>query len=253
MKRLRCLLVFGGILFVAASATAGGQTEGGGNPWFNLNLVEHPWYLGVYGGYANNTLYQGGAEHIRAGKVWESGHGWTVGIPARYQIFNWLAVQAEAVFITKNYGYYSHAPFNKPYNETTNSFVEFPLLASLSVNPAGITGLRLYINGGGFLGVWAASHEKGEILDSTDIVIYKYDEDYEFEDRRDNRFEAGLAGGAGIQYDIRWLSVFAEWRYNYGLTDLQKQYQYDLPPQINDTWTVQLGILVNPGKIRGGK
>jgi hypothetical protein len=229
------------------------RTRGGGNTWFNLARVEHPWQLGLYAGYTNNTLYQGGAEHSRPGKIWESRSGWTGGIPVRFQIFNWLAVQAETVFITKNYSYYYHSYANRPYNETTNSFVEFPLLVNLSMRPAGEGGaarVRLYINVGGFLGVWAASRETGSSLSiASTTTAHKYNEYYEFDDRRDNRFEYGLAAGLGVQYEIGIPSVFVEWRYNYGLSDLQKPYQYNLPPQMNNTWTIQLGIFFNPGKI----
>lgn len=259
---------FFGIVFFLAAAGAQAQAEedvqaagnartDGGNTWFNLKAARNPWNIGLYGGYANNDLYQGGAEHSRPGKVWENGHGWTFGILARFQIFNWLALQTEAVFITKNYGYY-YRPFGyKMYNDTANSFVEFPLMLNLSIRPAGrglLAGLRLYANAGGFLGVWAASHEKGRGLSvMSDNPAYLYDKDYEFDDRRDNRFEYGLAAGLGVQYEISRTSVFVECRYNHGLSDLQKTYQYKLAPQMNSTWTVQAGFLVNPGKIKQRK
>jgi hypothetical protein len=228
-------------------------TESGGNTWFNMRLVEHPWNIGIYGGYANNNLYQGGAEHSRPGKVWENGHGWTAGLLLRFQIFNWLAAQTEAVFITKNHSYYYHIFANKLYNYTTNSFVELPVLLNISISPTGggwATSLRLYVIGGGFLGVWAASHEKGRnISPSYKTPTYQYDKDYDFDNRRDNRFEYGLVVGLGAQYEINMASIFAECRYNHGLSDLQYTYQYKLVPQMNSTWTVLLGFLINPGKI----
>jgi hypothetical protein len=271
MARLYCIFVV--IFFVAAGAVAqeeaviqgeaGVQEEAGiqeeagvqseGNTWFNLGPVENRWNIGFYGGYTNNNLYQGGAEHSRPGKIWENGHGWTAGILARYQIFNWLAAQTEAVFITKNYGYRYSAYGNELSNNTVNSFVEIPLFLNVSIRPAGggwVTGLRLYANVGGSLGVWAASRETGRNLSVVSYnPVYKYDEDYEFDDRRDNRFEYGLAAGLGVQYEKDWAGVFVECRYNYGLSDLQQTYQYELVPQMNSTWTLLLGFLVNPGKI----
>ncbi|MDR1374467.1 MAG: PorT family protein [Treponema sp.] len=230
------------------------QAKDGGNPWFNLKLIEQPWYIGVYGGYANNAIYQGGAENSRPGKIWENGHGFIAAIPARFQIFNWLALQMEAVFITKNYQYYYHSFGHRPYNETTNIFIDFPVLVNLSIRPAGVRGLRLFVNGGVFLGLWAASHEKGENRTAaSDKPIYRYNGWYQFDKRRDNRFDYGLAAGLGVQYDIRWFGVSTEWRYYHSLSDLQKAYQYNLPPQMNSTWTIQFGILINPGKIGGGK
>jgi hypothetical protein len=244
------------LLWAPAYADAQTENGSGGNQWFSLKPVEHPWYFGVYGGYANNTLYQGGAENSRPGKTYESGYGWTIGVPVRFQIFDWLAVQAEPVFITKNYGYYSPVFGTDYFNQTTNSFVDFPVLVNLSVPLPGINGLRLFVNGGFFLGVWVTSHENGRTLSLSDPrgAYYEYDEDYEFDERRDSRFDGGLTAGAGVQYEFRWFGVFAEWRYNYSLSDLQKPYQkQDFSPLMNDTWTVQLGIMINPGKIGGKK
>ncbi|MDR3172404.1 MAG: PorT family protein [Treponema sp.] len=237
-----------------APAYADAQSEASSS----LKLVEHPWYFGIYGGYAHNTLYQGGAEDSRPGKAWESGHGWTIGIPVRFQIFNWLAVQVEPTFITKNYRYSSPIFGGDYFNQTTNSFFDIPVLVNLSIPLAGISGLRLFVNGGVFLGVWAASHEYGRSIPIAQTpsdpigLYYEYDEDYTFDERRDSRFDGGFVAGAGVQYEFRWFNVFAEWRYNYSLSDLQKPYQkQDFSPLMNDTWTVQLGIMINPGKIKG--
>jgi hypothetical protein len=80
--------------------------DGGGGAetsWFDLSSVAHPWYFGISGGYTQNTLYQGGAEKYRVNEKWEGAGGVTIALTARYQIFNWLAVQAEPTYITKNY------------------------------------------------------------------------------------------------------------------------------------------------------
>jgi hypothetical protein len=259
-KQSKWLVCSGLVLFWAVAPLSAEPLSGsGGNPWFNLQPVEHPWSFGVYGGYAHNTLYQGGAEDSRPGKTWESGHGWTIGLPVRFQIFNWLAVQAEPTFITKNYGYSLLFQGTDYFNQTTNSFIDFPVLVNLSVPLAGISGLRLFVNGGFFMGVWAASHQKGRsrpmdqsVADPLGIFS-EYDEDYQFDDRRDSRFDGGLVAGAGLECEFRRFSVFTEWRYNYSLSDLQKPYQRNLPPLMNDTWTVHIGVLINPGKIGGRK
>jgi hypothetical protein len=240
---------------VALSVMAPTEADSGGNHWFNLKPVEHPWYFGVYGGYAYNTLYQGGAENSRPGKTWESGHGLTIGLPVRFQIFNWLAVQVEPTFISKNYGYSLLLQGTDYYNQTINSFVDLPVLVNLSVPLAGINGLRLLVNGGFFLGVWVASHQEGRThpLNQTNAdpsgLFYEYDEDYQFDDRQDNRFDGGITAGVGIQYERGGFSVFTEGRYHYSLSDLQKPYQtQDVSPLMNDTWTLQIGVLINVGK-----
>jgi hypothetical protein len=108
------------------------------NAWFNLTMPEHPWYFGIAGGYTKNTLYQGGAENYRPKETWEGADGWTLSLAARYQIFNWLAVQAEPTYITKNYRWRGQDiqidtnVYDHEFNWTTNGFIDLPLLVNLS-------------------------------------------------------------------------------------------------------------------------
>ena len=77
-----------------------------------------------------------------------------------------------------------------------------------------------------------------------DISSTKFeDETWEFDSKRDNRFDAGLIAGAGITLELyRGLSLFAEGRYYYGLTDMQKQYMTFMVPHYNSTLAIQGGI-----------
>ena len=220
------------------------------NDWFSGWKTDTHWYIGVYGGYTHNTVYMGGGDKLEYFKEYQPGHGWTIGIPVRYQIFTWLGVQAEPTFITKNYSMYQTGAHNKLYDEYTNSFVDFPILLHFKLNIPN-TGLSLFANGGGFLGFWVNAHRKGRGLAMTsaenpaDLVYYDYDEDYAFDERYDNRFDGGLLLGLGVQYDLKPVSFFIEGRYSYSLTDLHKQMQRDQIPYMNDTWTVQAGVLFN--------
>jgi hypothetical protein len=235
-------------------------------PWFSLSAVEHPWSFGLQAGYTHNTLYQGGAEQYRTGEKWEGAGGWTVGLAARYQIFNWLAVHVEPSYTTKNYtwtgGLKARGAHYTDFNNTTNGFVDFPLLANLSAGYGSPERrIRVFANVGFFIGVWAYGNEQGEtlILENTSPLfgtidpLYAYDVAYEFDERRDNRFDGGLLFGLGVQFDVRAFSFIAECRYSYSLSDLQKKYQaVDFSPLMNDTWIVQAGVLFNPGVFFGG-
>jgi hypothetical protein len=190
----------------------------------------------------------GGGDKIEYFKEYRAGHGWTVGIPVRYQIFTWLGVQVEPTFITKNYSMHQTGAHNKLYDEYTNSFVDFPILLHFKLNIMN-TGLSLFANGGGFLGFWAAAHQKGKVFTNTGGGggTSDYEEDHAFDDRYDNRFDGGLLVGLGVQYDLKPVSFYIEGRYNYSLTDLHKQMQRNQIPYMNDTWTVQAGVLFNSG------
>lgn len=81
------------------------------------------------------------------------------------------------------------------------------------------------------------------IEDLTDL--YYYDEKYPFNSVRDNRFEAGAVIGLGLQYEINdLLTVLAECRYYYSLTDMQKDYMKMQVPRYLNTMLFQVGLLV---------
>ena len=221
--------------------------------------TSHHWYIGLSGGYANNTLYAstGG----RALTEYDVGHGLEVAIPVRYQVVPWFAVQTGIQYIQKNYVWRRTGEFNKVESRVTNSFIEFPLLANFSV---GMEKLRLFANAGGYAGIWIDSWRKGTQIENTTnpfdsgtkYYYYDYDERLEFDDRRDARFEAGLLAGLGLQYAFKPCILFVEGRYYYGLTDLQQDYGYNMIPRMNDTVTVTLGVLFNRdifSGIGGGK
>jgi hypothetical protein len=239
---------------------AKGADEAGA--WWTLDAVEHPWHFGVQAGYVYNTLYQGGAEgHYTTGS-WHGGHGWHAALLVRYQIFNWRAVQAEPAYIQKNYrlkwsGAYER--FNW-YNDTTNGFIDFSLLAHLSTALDARRRVRLFATGGGFAGVWAHGGDAGLGLAAqsghpfygwTTSSVHRYDVDYAFDDERDNRFDGGLLCGLGVQLDREAFSVFLECRLHYGFTDLQKTYQARaFAPKMNDALSILVGVLIRPGVLR---
>ena len=244
------LLVF---MIIGGAATAfaqepGSNAPGGFTDWFSRWQPENRWLVGIYGGYSRNTLFTGGAEQVMYFTANEPGNGWTIGLPVRFNIFTWLAVQAEATFITKNYTIRQTCNVGREfdlYDSHINSFVNFPLMLHFRVRVME-SPLSLFANAGGYMGVWAASRRQGRVwsLTTTDGV-HSYNERRTFDNRFDNRFDAGLLFGMGAQYDFRAISIFAEWRYNYGLTDLRKNMQRNQIPNINDTWTIHAGVLLN--------
>jgi hypothetical protein len=260
-----CAASAGKIAFLLAFCVSAQVFAGSFTSWFSVRFPAHPWYIGAYGGYTHNTLYMGGAENARLYKSYSPGSGWTAGIFGRYQLFNWLGFQAGASWITKAYswertGAYANFP---DCNAFTNSFVDFPLLINLSVRVPNTgsddDGLRAFINGGGWLGVWVLSIEKGKISNRSNYQSYlthpeviretlvdSFNGRRSFDTQRDNRFDGGLIIGAGLQYDIKYVSIFAEWRYEYSLTDMAKNYEKEAyVPNMNDTWTLRAGILIH--------
>jgi len=210
------------------------------------------WYAGISAGYTNNGLYTN--EHNRAFTEYERGHGFEVSASGRYRFTEWFALQGEIQFIQKDYVLKRTEQFDRVQSEITNSFINFPIMTQFSF---GNQTLRGFLNTGGFIGVWVDSRRKGTALgllvdpyDPDKVTYYDYDEKVTFDDRRDNLFDAGLLLGAGIQYSFKPVTVFLEGRFNYGLTDLQKDYMYEKVPRINDTFIIQAGILFNRDILR---
>jgi hypothetical protein len=224
----------------------------------NINPAEERpvhWYFGISGGYTNNQLYTSTAN--RAFTTYENGDGFAAAIPVRYQVNSWFALQAEFQFVQKNYVWERTGPFSRIYSEVTNSFIDFPLMAQFSF---GGQKLRGFVNAGGFLGVWVDSRRKGterttsvDYWNPDEIYYYDYDEKMDFDTRRDNRFDAGLLLGGGVQYALKPCTFFIEGRYNFGLTDLQKKYAYEMVPRINDTFVIQCGVIFNHNLIQSFK
>jgi len=213
------------------------------------------WHIGLAGGYTNNELYTSTAE--RPYTEYKNGRGFEIALPVRYQVNRWFAVQTEIQYIQKNYTMQRSGEYDWMYNETTNSFIDFPLMAHFS---AGWDKFRFFANVGAYAGVWIHNRRKGTIAESTydpfhpdynppDITNYyykhNYDEKMEFDSRRDARFDGGLLAGIGVQYALPACTFFAEGRFNYGLTDLQQNYGHHMFPRMNSTFNVRLGAMLN--------
>jgi hypothetical protein len=240
--------------------------------YYTTRLVKQPWRIGLYAGWARNSLYQGGAENAGRQQQGKAGDGWTLGVSGRYKVFNWLSFQVDVAYITKVYQWdmvnagpaSSDSMYNRYvsgiYQRTTNGFLEFPLLLRLSL-PLYISrtreqSLEFYALTGVSVGAWRCSIRKGrqqrvdngiQGLTTGYETQADYTDNYSFSNERDNRFEAAYIAGAGVEFSIKAFSVFTEFRYNLGLTDLQKRYvQHGFVPAMNDTWTLTAGITVNP-------
>ncbi len=203
------------------------------------------WKIGVQGGYVENTMMVSKAYDYD--RHYKSAGGFTLGIPVRYEFNDWFGVQAETSFITKNYSMNRSDVYEKNHYNYTNSFLEVPVFARFSFG--GIR-LRGYLLAGGYVGTWIRSNVEGNQLgifsNDEDVDMYgryHFDEKVPFDSHRDNRFDAGAAGAVGLEYRFaKRFGVFAEGRYYYSLTDMQKDYMMRQPSKHNSTFAVITGI-----------
>jgi hypothetical protein len=185
--------------------------------------------------------------------------GWLAGGLVRFYAWNWLAFQFDVEYIMKNYRYHRSGRYlNVAYNATTNAFVDFPLIAQAhwAFFEHGDVRARVYGLGGGWLGVWASTIEMGgtSLALTTGSALYGQGRSVvSYRDSRpftsaDNRFDAGLICGLGLQLDYKAVSIFAEGRYNYSLTNLRNNStERGSIPQYNNTVSVFGGVTINTG------
>lgn len=174
--------------------------------------------------------------------------GATLGATVKYYFTNWLAARADLLWIQKNYkmnrtANNSASILNSDY---TNNYFSLPVMAQVQFGYK----FKVFAYFGGYVGYWMSGKRSGQTY-SMDYLLYgnitstEYDDEaWEFDSRRDNRFDAGLAYGLGVSLNVfDNLVVSVEGRYYYGMTDVQKQYMNTSVPHYNTTLAIQGGII----------
>ncbi len=207
---------------------------------------KHPsrWSLGIIGGWEENTPVVNMPDYAST-ITYQPLSGATVGITSKYAITNWLYGRADLVWLQKNFkmnrsGFSAANIINSQY---TNNYLTLPITAMMSFG----YNFRINAFAGGYVGYWLNGHRTGKSF-SWDYCLngstkyIDFDEEYTFNDERDNRFDAGLTFGGGISYIIaQKIEINLEARWYYGLTDIQKNYMTFMRHHYNTTMALQLG------------
>lgn len=223
------------------------------NGFTQTGIADSPLSIGVSAGYSLNFLYISETKTYSEYTEWKEGHGAAAAFVLRYRIYEMFSIQTEALYIQKNYRVWRTSP-GMPMmpDNTTNHFLELPLLAHISMPVSDIW--SVFVNGGAYIGWWAYSHRKGvgqtvsADASSGLLKLYEFDGAYEFDEREDNRFEYGLCAGAGVAYNFEKFGIYFEGRYNFGLSDMRKNsYNEDVYhiPSMNDTVTIRIGFITS--------
>ena len=197
------------------------------------------WRAGVFGGAAWN--HYSIDTHYMTDLKYSGQWGPTAGIAGQYNFMDWLGVRAELNMTAKNYRQQRTFEYLSESNYfTANNYLQFPVMVSFSFGGSLVRG---FVNLGGYGAWWCSSHLKGKYINVHSMRGYDVDEDFVFDQARDNRMEWGLAGGAGVEW--RFLShwaVQAEARCYYGLTSTQKDYMIIQDPRYNTSIGLQAGV-----------
>ena len=208
---------------------------------------------GIEGGYNKNYLVTNNAN--RAFTNYLPLSGFNIGIPVQYKITDWFAIAVDPTFVQKDYSQQRSSFFIGVYQENYNSYLQLPVMGHFMFGGKKLQG---FLNVGLYGGYWLGSREKGVMPNILDITNndsttnsiydyqnpYNYNEKYTFDNRKDNRLEAGWIGGLGVAYEIdKRYQVFAEGRLLYSFTDQQKKYMTNQIPRYNTTYGINTGVL----------
>lgn len=195
------------------------------------------WRVGVnagadYNHYSINTQFQSDYQY-------KDRWGATLGIMGQYDFNDWLGVRAELDWTQKNYR------MKRPVAGTTdykyiNNYLQLPVMASFSFGGEKIRG---FFNGGIYTGYWLNSSRKGTDYNSFSDLHYDFSEKVEFNKDRDQRWDFGFVGGAGLEYRFakHWAAQ-VELRYYHSTVSVQKDYTGFKDKRYNSTLALQAGI-----------
>lgn len=222
---------------------------------FSLSALDNKkWYVGVSGDYVYNMMVS--SVGYRSDTSYENGHGFGVSVPVIYQFAPWLGLESGMRYVQKNYSWIHdlYKQSSNAYSDSEhirNQFLEIPLTLNFSFGNGTIQSVTSV---GGYLGFWLRSDRSGSFNDNAEIypvpedaTLVSYNEQVQFSNVRDNRFEAGLLVKTGFLVQMNPVLFTLRGTFSLGLTDLNKNYQKELVSRYNNSITVEAGILVGFG------
>ena len=172
------------------------------------------WSVGIMAGYDYNSysMAKGYAYDYRYGGM----GGLEVTVPVQYNFLDWLGVRADISYVQKGHTMHRTGIYEGLWTNTRDHYLHIPLMVSFSFGGERVRG---WVDAGGYVGGWLASWQKG--IDEYPIGSkpdqegafkyyqdergYHFDEKVEFLDKRDQRFDAGLTGLAGVGWKVTHL------------------------------------------------
>lgn len=229
MRRTITLLLLTALAVCSASAQWRLGVAGG---------VDWNWHFQDYG-YASNSYYN-------SNKI-----GATAMLSTQYNFHKYIGVRADFGWAQRNHvvnrNFYDLnyrgdlCPGEYKYNQT-RQYLMFPLTISFSYGNEIVKG---YIDLGGYIGGWlSGTTEQISSFNGVKNLAECAKEDYEFDDRRDRRFDAGLVLRAGLLFNLpKNVYLNIETVDYMGLVNSHKTGTEYLKEKATDnTVTLQLGI-----------
>ena len=156
--------------------------------------------------------------------------GFNAGLYAKFPIAKGIAIQPEISYTTKGAELVYNNAFVKGTAKFNVNYIEVPVLLVMNITD----------NFNVHVGPYAAYMVSGKTTNKSNVGLFNFEDKINVDDF--NRFDAGLAGGLGIDLDAVNFGV----RYNYGLTKIGKDNgDFTSSDAKNSVFSVYVGLRLN--------
>lgn len=142
-----------------------------------------------------------------------SNMGFSFGLKGFQQLFSNFGVAVELQYIQK--GYY-HKVCNDIYDELTANYLDIPIMMDYSFKVPTLKNWRAHFNLGIYGAYWSSAKYKMKGFDQAS-------ENFDFVKNNASRFDFGPNVGGRIEYVLKAGMLSLDFRYELGLSDMQKQ------------------------------
>lgn len=193
----------------------------------------------------------------------ENLYGLNIAVVNEIELNKWFAIRLEPQYSEKGYKirkYTSQGALEQSKTQNSDSwylktnYLELPVLAKFYANSRI---LSAYLAPGIYGGYWISGEKGGTYLMNSlgsrtlsPVELskkYVFDNDYGYNNKKDNRFEFGILASVGIEYRIKKGKFFIDARYVYGLTDAYS-YQGQKPNSYaslyHRNWSYSIGFVM---------
>ena len=158
--------------------------------------------------------------------------GFNAGVYAKFPITNNIAIQPEISYTTKGAELVYNTLGVKGTAKFNTNYIEVPVLLVMNITE----------NFNVHVGPYAAYMVSGKTTNDSNL----FNSQSELDTNDFNKFDAGIAGGVGVDLDVVNFGV----RYNYGLTNVGKERNYGgtnytFPDAKNSVLSVYVGLRLN--------
>lgn len=209
--------------------------------------------LGLDAGYTYSSLDTDVSNLIDS--EYKGRYGFGINFSAEMSVWNSLFVSSGLSFMQKNYEFKRTGTREGWYTKYDNNFLQLPILIGgyLFNDPNNSTGIYAKIAGGMYFDYWLSMKRNGqypvfsELQPNGSFNYTRVSDKYDFSKNENElrRFGVGLEGLAQVGYSFDQYSVYANYEYQYGLTDMNKNKTNGEHKATRNMYMISVGVAYN--------